>query len=412
MRPRHLLTIILLSAVCFASLNAAAEDRLAGVVVKLRSGGEPVRIVCFGDSVTGVYYHTGGRRAWTDMLGIALGQIYPKAQVEMTNAGRSGHTTGAGLARIERDVVAKKPDLVVVMFGLNDIGQRKPELYRENLRTIVRRCRESGAAVVLCTINSVYANERRSMAKVAEYSQVVREVAKELTVPLADCFAAYEEVRKKGPTEWMLLMSETIHPCMDGHKLFAEVVARTISGKRISLRDVQPPRDSLQFTFARLEKNQPLDVIAMSPYDKIVPDALRKLYPEAKINVTTWPTEGQSVAELEEWAKRIRKQRPHLVVVAVPADAGAANDEAYIRSYNWVVSWSFSFGHTQWDVLPILPAVTRELQPGQQRRAELAWRIIGGSDIRCVERSDSDARQPGEILQQWISDARSTAAKR
>ncbi len=31
--------------------------------------GKPVRVVCFGDSVTGVYYHTGSRRAYTDMLG-------------------------------------------------------------------------------------------------------------------------------------------------------------------------------------------------------------------------------------------------------------------------------------------------------------------------------------------------------
>jgi len=55
----------------------------------LEAGQEPVRIVCFGDSVTGVYYHTGGRRAWTDMLGIALGKAYPKAKVEMFNAGIS-----------------------------------------------------------------------------------------------------------------------------------------------------------------------------------------------------------------------------------------------------------------------------------------------------------------------------------
>jgi hypothetical protein len=50
---------------------------LAGVVIRLESGGCPVRIVCFGDSITGVYYHSGGRRAWCDLLGIGLQQAYP-----------------------------------------------------------------------------------------------------------------------------------------------------------------------------------------------------------------------------------------------------------------------------------------------------------------------------------------------
>lgn len=29
----------------------------------LLAGGKPVTVVCFGDSITGVYYPTGGRRA-------------------------------------------------------------------------------------------------------------------------------------------------------------------------------------------------------------------------------------------------------------------------------------------------------------------------------------------------------------
>ena len=407
MRLHQLLTALLLAAACLAPQYAAAEnDRLARVTAMLSSGQEPVRIVCFGDSVTGVYYHTGGRRAWTDMLGIALGKIYPKARTEMINAGISGHTTGAGLARIERDVIARKPHLVAVMFGLNDICQGKPQVYRDNLKTIVGRCRESGAAVVLCTLNSVYPNQRRPMTAVAEYSQIVRDVAVDLSVPLADCFAAYEKVRSEDPTEWMLLMSEDIHPCMNGHKLYAEVVAEAISGKRVSLADVGPPADSLRFTFARLQKNQPVSLIAMPPYDRIVPDVLRKLYPKAHIDVTTWPTEGQSVAALEQWAKGIRKQKPHLVVIAVPVDAAAEPEEAFIRSYYWLLSWSIAYTRAQWDVLPILPSVTKALQPPEEHRAELARRIIAGTDVRCVGRSGADARPPDEVLLEWVTEQR------
>lgn len=33
---------------------------------------QPITIVCLGDSVTGVYYHTGGHRAYPEMLELAL----------------------------------------------------------------------------------------------------------------------------------------------------------------------------------------------------------------------------------------------------------------------------------------------------------------------------------------------------
>jgi len=48
----------------------AADTKLK--TTQLMEAGQPVRIVCFGDSITGVYYHTGGRRAWCDLLGVAL----------------------------------------------------------------------------------------------------------------------------------------------------------------------------------------------------------------------------------------------------------------------------------------------------------------------------------------------------
>jgi len=396
---------VLLAMSRVATADAADDGgRLASVVAMLKSGEQAVRVVCLGDSITGVYYHTGGRRAWCDMLGVALGKAYPKARLEMINAGISGHTTDAGLGRIERDVVARKPHLVVVMFGMNDVCNRKPEQFRANLRTIVGCCREAGAAVVLCTPNSVYPDAGRPMALLGAYAQVVRDVARERGVPLADCFQACEDVRKTDETEWMLLMSETIHPAMLGHKLFAEVIARTISGRAVSLADATPPDDALLFSLKRLDAGEPLKVVAMPPYDTLVPDALRQLFPTAKIDVTTWPVEGKSLAEIEQWAKRIRAMAPHLVVVAVPAAAGAPDAGAFIRSYNDVLNWSIAFEKANWDLLSILPSVTGPVPATQRDREALARRIILGKDYACVERRQGDQRPARELLLQLITE--------
>jgi hypothetical protein len=44
---------------------------VADVETLLKSGETTVLVVCFGDSITGVYYHSGSQRAWCDMLGSA-----------------------------------------------------------------------------------------------------------------------------------------------------------------------------------------------------------------------------------------------------------------------------------------------------------------------------------------------------
>ena len=181
---------------------------------------------------------------------------------------------------MERDVIVHKPQLVVVMFGMNDVVRTEAAKFRAKLQTIVRRCRSADSAVLLCTPNSVYPNPTRPMERLAQYAQIVRDVAKEMSVCLADCFAAYEEVRRNDVTRWRLLMSETIHPGMNGHKLFAEVIAERISGRGVSLAGEEPPAEALSFTLKRLGEKQPLNVIAMPPFDRIVPEALRGLIEE------------------------------------------------------------------------------------------------------------------------------------
>ncbi len=72
----------------------------------LATGQRPVKIVGFGDSITGVYYHSGGRRAWTEMLGLALQRVYPQAKIG--EPFELGH-------RIER--VEVRPSAVSLLIG-------------------------------------------------------------------------------------------------------------------------------------------------------------------------------------------------------------------------------------------------------------------------------------------------------
>ena len=284
-----------------ASLAAAGRTLSTA---KLLETGQPVKIVCFGDSITGVYYPTGGRRAWCDMLGIALHRIYPQAKIEMINAGISGHTTSQALARMDADVLRHHPQLVVVMFGMNDVVNNatgvSPEIFRANLAQIVKRARAQGGEVILMTPNSIYSDDpRRAPWYLTDYVEIVRQVGKELEVPVTDCFRTYEAVRSVNRWAWVRLMSDSLHPNMRGHKVFAEEVAWTISGKRVSLADVPLLQPGLPRVLSRLRAQQPVKVIAMKPYDSLIGPALQSLFPGAQIQVTTWDANQKSLASIE-----------------------------------------------------------------------------------------------------------------
>lgn len=369
----------------------------------LAAGGS-LRVVGFGDSITGVYYHTGGLRAWPEMLGIALRRLYPDAEVEVINAGVSGNTTAAGLARIEGDVLAHSPDLVIVMFGMNDVARATAEEFRANLATIVGRCRDAGAEVVLCTPNSVYAGSR-SVENLAHFAAIVREVGAELGAPVADCYAAYEHLRALSERAWRLLMSETIHPNLRGHKVIAEEIARTVTGRLVSVQDVAPEGPVLAHARELLERGAPVRVIAMEPVMDVVESVLRRMYPDARLELIVWPAVGKTLAEIEAWGKTVREQSPDLVVVSVPREAEAPDEERFIRSYAWVMNYALSFGRRQWDVVVIMPSVLASRGDGLASALldDLTTEIVKGQDLPWLERAPGDERPAEELLEGWLS---------
>ncbi len=386
-----------------------AAFRLVGAVPEktrqlLAEAKEPVRIVCIGDSITGVYYHSGSVRAYPEMLQIALQKLHPKAHITVRNAGISGDTSKGGLARLEHDVLAHKPHLVTIMFGMNDLVRVPVVDFVTNMRQIIQRCRDAGAEVVLCTQNSIVDSPQRPVTKLAEYSNAIRELAKTESLGLADCFEAYEAVRVKNQLEWNLLLSDAIHPNMDGHKLFAETLAKTITGKDVSLRDEPPPPHPLAHTLKLLNEGKPVTVFAMPPYDQHIETALKKLHPSAQITVKPWPTEGKPLAELETAAKAVRTMKPDLVLIAVPGHLSEKTPQTFHQRYSWIMNWSLSFGPQEWDVVVALPSAAKTaLDATEQANEALARRLVRAQDLSLIERLPGDQSPLPDLLAQWIT---------
>ena len=183
-------------------------------------------VVCFGDSITNRgYYKTLG-----DLL-----------SVRTINSGVGGHSSKMGLRRIKQDVLDHKPDVVVILFGTNDMRVDAPKVYvpvaqyRKNLRAMVDACAENGADVVMCTLPPIDKTEyfKRHQEKdfeelggfektLQDYHAAAQAVAAKQGLPIVDL----NTILRREP-DW--LSKDGVHPSPKGNSVLAKLVAQAVA---------------------------------------------------------------------------------------------------------------------------------------------------------------------------------------
>jgi acyl-CoA thioesterase-1 len=135
---------------------------------------------------------------------------------ELLNAGVSGDTTAGGLRRVDW-ILKQQPALVVVELGANDgmRGQPVAEI-EQNLRAIVERIRERGAAVLLLGIRIP---PSYGQSYVEAFDGIYPRIAKQLKVDFVPFFM------QSVVTDPKLNLPDGIHPTQQGHERLAETVA-------------------------------------------------------------------------------------------------------------------------------------------------------------------------------------------
>jgi hypothetical protein len=87
------------------------------------------------------------------------------------------------------------PEVALIMFGTNDIGQVDATEYRQKMQQVVQRCLDNGTVVILNTIPPRSGKLQESK----ELAEIVKALAKEAKVPVVNYF---DEVLKRRPTDW------------------------------------------------------------------------------------------------------------------------------------------------------------------------------------------------------------------
>ncbi|MBS1115850.1 MAG: Lipolytic protein family [candidate division NC10 bacterium] len=194
--------LALVVAVLWFSRSGSAPDFRR--VANLSAPGNLV--VFFGDSITQGY-------------GVRPDESFPALvahalDVPFVNAGVPGDTMAAGLARLERDVLAHRPRLAVVEFGGNDFLRRVPvEDTLRSLETIVGTLVHEGLMVAILHVNVGMGGDL--------YLKGYRAVAdRHGAVLIPDIL--------RGVLGNPDLKSDAIHPNAKGHRLIADRVITTL----------------------------------------------------------------------------------------------------------------------------------------------------------------------------------------
>ena len=121
----------------------------------------PITIVAFGDSVTHGAVASGEinyETVYWNRLKKKINNLRNYVPVNIINAGIGGVSAKDSLSRIDKQVLAHLPDLVIVCFGLNDVNGTLED-YLSSLRIIFEKCINSGADVFFMTPNMLNISE-------------------------------------------------------------------------------------------------------------------------------------------------------------------------------------------------------------------------------------------------------------
>lgn len=219
----------------FLGILAAATWPVSAAAGEQLKSGE--RIVFLGDSITQAGAGPGG---YVTLVQESLAKSHPDLKIEVLGAGISGNRVPDLEKRLERDVLAKKPTLVVIYIGINDVwhslqgrGTPKPE-FEAGLKRIIGQIRDAGARVVLCTA-SVIGEKRDGSndldAMLDEYCQVSRQVAEETKSQLLDLrkeFLAYLKQHNSDNATQNVLTTDGVHLNEAGNRFVADRVLEAL----------------------------------------------------------------------------------------------------------------------------------------------------------------------------------------
>ena len=185
------------------------------------------KLIFFGDSITQAGVEPGG---YIDLL-----KKQHDANIELIGAGIGGNKVYDLYLRMDDDVLSKKPDIVVIFVGVNDVWHKQShgtgtdaDKFEKFYSAILTKLKTQNIQAVVCTPAAI--GERTDFSNQLDgdlnrYSDIIRGLAKKNNVPIVDLrkiFLDYNLRNNPENRDAGILTSDRVHLNAAGNKLVAE----------------------------------------------------------------------------------------------------------------------------------------------------------------------------------------------
>lgn len=207
-------------------VSAGDPARIQAVLAKARRG-EPICVAAIGGSIT-----AGGKntkdpmRRYVQQLAKWFEKMFPGLKVRVVNAGIGATNSGYGALRVQRDVIAHQPDLVVVEYAVNDgTGMMKLD---ESYEGVLRQLLVSSTNRAVIELFFMHKDGTS-----AQTEQVA--LGRHYGLPMISFRDAVWPELQAGTLKWETIYDDVVHPNDAGHDIASELLRGFLTASLASL---------------------------------------------------------------------------------------------------------------------------------------------------------------------------------
>ena len=198
------------------------------------------RVIFFGDSITQAGVQAGGYIVRVDSMCKVEGS---GDKYEFIGAGIGGNKIYDLYLRMEDDVLAKNPDVVVIYIGVNDVWHKSSsgtgtdaDKFEKFYQAIIDKLKAKNIKIILSTPAAI--GEKTDFSNpqdgdMNEYSNIIRRIASKNNLSLVDLRKAFLDYNlKNNPAnkDRGILTTDRVHLNANGNQLVADEMWKVIKG--------------------------------------------------------------------------------------------------------------------------------------------------------------------------------------
>ena len=239
---------------------------------KIKSG-KDVSIAYLGGSIT------EAQKGWRDLTFNWLQEKYPQTKFMQIDAAIGGTGSNLGVFRLDRDVLAYKPDLVFVEFAVNDGNGPAPAIHN-SMEGIVRKIRKQNPETEICFVYTIAENvvkdlqggkfqsSAAAMEQIADFYEIPSiHMGVEVVRLLEDGKLVFTGIPAEHPDKIVFTKDKT-HPLSEsGHPIYAEVVKRNFM-KMENKTDGKPHKLKAPFSADNWENAKMIPLVKLDKNEK------------------------------------------------------------------------------------------------------------------------------------------------